>query len=124
MNDVQVGSSVVFRMSRAGQLIVKQGLSEYFLYTIEGTETIPNGWSKRLPSFEAGEVPVVNLYKYEEERYGNAVIRMLSFKNDKEHKLGETPIPGGVLKVYRTADKEQHLSYEGQSQFQYIPHSL
>ena len=28
--------------------IKKEGLSEYFLYTIEGTETIPNGWSKRL----------------------------------------------------------------------------
>jgi hypothetical protein len=25
--------------------IVKEGLSEYFLYTIEGTETIPIGWS-------------------------------------------------------------------------------
>ena len=28
--------------------IIKEGLSEYFIYTIEGTETIPNGWSKRL----------------------------------------------------------------------------
>ena len=28
--------------------IVKEGLSEYFIFTIEGTETIPNGWSKRL----------------------------------------------------------------------------
>jgi hypothetical protein len=27
--------------------IRKEGLSEYFLYTIEGTETIPTGWSKR-----------------------------------------------------------------------------
>ncbi|NLX26150.1 MAG: hypothetical protein GXY61_09370, partial [Lentisphaerae bacterium] len=32
--------------------IEKEGLSEYFLYTIEGTETIPNTWSKRLPSFD------------------------------------------------------------------------
>ena len=101
--------------------IVKEGLSEYFLYTIEGTETIPNGWSKRLPSFTANDVPVINLYKYEEERYGNAVVRLLSFKNNKECKLGETPIPGGMLKVYRAVDKEQHLSYEGQSEFKYIP---
>ena len=28
--------------------IIKEGLSEYFIYTIEGTETIPNGWSKRM----------------------------------------------------------------------------
>jgi len=99
----------------------KEGLSEYFLYTIEGTETIPTGWSKRLLSFDVDEVAVVNLYKYEEERYGNAVVRFLSFKNDKEHKLGETPIPGGLLKVYRGVDDTGHLSYTGQSEFKYIP---
>ena len=103
------------------KVIKKEGLSEYFLYTIEGTETIRHGWSKRLPSFEAGEVPVVNLYKYEEERWGRRPVRFLSFKNDEEHKLGDTPIPGGLLKVYRTADRQAHLSYEGQSSFKYIP---
>jgi hypothetical protein len=101
--------------------VVKEGLSEYFLYTIEGTETIENGWSKRLPSFEAGEVPIINLYKYEVERYGPAVVRFLSFKNDAEHKLGETPIPGGLLKIYRNLDDKQHLAYTGQSEFKYIP---
>jgi hypothetical protein len=106
---------------RAPKEIKKEGLSEYFLYTIEGTETIPNGWSKRLPSFDAHGVPVVNLYKYEEERYGTRVIRFLSFKNDKDHELGETPIPGGTIKVYRVVDPEYHLSYEGNSTFKYIP---
>jgi len=101
--------------------ITKEGLSEYFLYTIEGTETIPNGWSKRLQSFNVEAVPVVNLYKYEEERYGPGVVRFLSFKNDKEHKLGETPIPGGMLKVYRGVGAAGHLSYTGQSEFKYIP---
>jgi hypothetical protein len=101
--------------------VKKEGLSEYFLYTIEGTETIPNGWSKRLLSFNVDKVPVVNLYKYEEERYGPSVVRFLSFKNDKEHKLGETPIPGGMLKVYRDVGDQGHLSYTGQSSFKYIP---
>ena len=96
-------------------------MSEYFLYTIEGTETIPTGWSKRLLSFDVDEVPVVNLYKFEQERYGNSVVRFLSFKNDEEHKLGETPIPGGMLKVYRSADDKGHLSYTGQSSFKYVP---
>jgi len=105
----------------APKAIAKEGLSEYFLYTIEGAETIPNGWSKRLVSFEADAVPVVNLYKFEEERYGPSVVRFLSFKNDKEHSLGDTPIPGGMLEVYRKVDKQQHLSYEGQSEFKYIP---
>ncbi|MBN2315878.1 MAG: DUF4139 domain-containing protein [Sedimentisphaerales bacterium] len=100
--------------------IVKEGLSEYFLYTIKGTETIFTGFSKRLPSFDVDDVPVVNLYKYEEERYGPDVVRFLSFKNDEEHELGTTPIPGGMLKVYRDAG-EGHLSYTGQSSFKYIP---
>jgi len=101
--------------------IKKEGLSEYFLYTIKGTETIPTGWSKRLLSFDVDEVPVVNLYKCEERRYGTSVVRFLSFKNDKEHELGETPIPGGMLKVYRGVGDEGYLSYTGQSSFKYIP---
>jgi len=101
--------------------VKKEGLSEYFLYTIEGTETIPNGWSKRLLSFDVDQVPVVNLYKFEAERYGPSVVRFLSFKNDQEHKLGETPIPGGMLKVYRGVGDNGHLSYTGQSSFKYIP---
>ena len=101
--------------------IRKEGLSEYFLYTIEGTEDIPQGWSKRLPSFEAAEVPVINLYKYEEEKYGRRVRRFLSFKNDQAHHLGRTPIPGGRFRVYRQVDEEGRLAYQGDSQFKYIP---
>ncbi|UCG56144.1 MAG: DUF4139 domain-containing protein [Phycisphaerales bacterium] len=101
--------------------IKKEGLSEYFLYTIEGTETIPTGSAKRLLSFEVDDVPVVNLYKYEEQRYGPNVVRFLSFKNDAKHNLGDTPIPGGRLKVYRSAGGQGHLSYAGQSSFKYIP---
>jgi hypothetical protein len=63
----------------------------------------------------------VNLYKFEDDRYGQQVVRFLSFKNDTDHKLGTTPIPGGMLKVYRGVDKQGHLSYEGQSEFKYIP---
>ncbi len=99
--------------------IKKEGLSEYFLYTIEGTETIPTGWSKRMISFDIADVPVINLYKFEEERYGRSVVRFLSFKNDDEHKLGQTPIPGGMLKVYGNVDEVGHLSYAGQSQESY-----
>jgi len=101
--------------------IKKEGLSEYFLYTIKGKETIPTGWSKRLLSFDTDKVPVVNLYKYDERKYGRSVTRFLSFKNDTEHDLGETPIPGGMLKVYRDVGDKGHLSYTGQSSFKYIP---
>ena len=33
--------------------IIKEGLSEYFIYTIEGTETIADGWSKRMRAVRA-----------------------------------------------------------------------
>jgi len=116
-----VMEKAVMAMPSRPKEVKKEGLSEYFLYTIEGTETIPNGWSKRLLSFDVDQVPVINLYKYEEERYGPSVVRFLSFKNDEEHKLGETPIPGGMLKVYRDVGDQGHLSYTGQSSFKYIP---
>jgi hypothetical protein len=105
----------------APKQIIKEGLSEYFLYTIEGTETIPTGWAKRLPSFEVDGIPVDNLYKYEEERYGTAVIRFISTRNDAAHKLGQTPLPDGLVKVYRSVDAASHLSYEGACDTRYIP---
>ncbi len=101
--------------------IVKEGLSEYFLYSIEGSESIPNGWSKRLPSFSAESIIVSNLYKYDEERWGQQTVRFLSFKNDKNHNLGETPIPQGRISIFRQVDAAHRLGYVGGSSFDYIP---
>jgi hypothetical protein len=108
-------------LAKDAKKIIKEGLSEYFLYTIEGTETIENRWSKRLPSFHAESVKVVNLFKYDEQRWGRSVRRFLRFKNDKAHNLGETPLPDGVFKIFRTADGGGHLSFEGTSRTKYIP---
>jgi len=101
--------------------IRKEGLSEYFLYTIEGTETIPNQWGKRLLSSETKEIPVSSLYKYDEQRWGAQAVRYLSFANDAEHKLGETPMPDGMVRIYGRADAEGHLSYVGGTGVKYIP---
>jgi hypothetical protein len=101
--------------------IQKEGLSEYFLYTIEGTETIPNEWGKRLLSFEAEDVAVENLYKYDEERWGDQTTRFVKFANDKKHNLGQTPIPDGEVKIFGQADEQGHLSYVGGTSVKYIP---
>jgi hypothetical protein len=101
--------------------IRKEGLSEYFLYTIEGTEDIANGWGKRLISFTAAEVPVINLYRYEEERYGSSTVRYLSFANDPGHNMGTEPIPGGLVKVFRDTGDDGYLSYVGARDTKYIP---
>ncbi|MBN1975415.1 MAG: DUF4139 domain-containing protein [Sedimentisphaerales bacterium] len=101
--------------------IIKEGLSEYFLYTIEGTETIENQWSKRLLSFEANDIEVESLYKYDEGRYGSQTIRFVKFANDEKHNLGDTPIPDGDVKIYGIADKDGYLSYVGGTSVKYIP---
>jgi hypothetical protein len=101
--------------------IVKEGLSEYFLYTIEGTETIPNEWGKRLLSFEADDVPVESQYKYDEERWGGEAIRFVKFTNDEDHNLGQTPIPNGMVRIYGQADEQGFLSYVGGTDVKYIP---
>ncbi len=101
--------------------IRKEGLSEYFLYTIEGTETIPHQWGKRLLSFEAEDIKVDSLYKYDEERWGGQTIRFVKFANDKDHNLGDTPIPDGDVRIYSQADDLGHLSYVGGTSVKYIP---
>ena len=101
--------------------IKKEGLSEYFLYTIEGTETIPNEWGKRLLSFEAEDIAVESLYKYDEERWGNQAIRFVKFANDVEHNLGETPIPDGNIRIYGITSENGYLSYVGRTDIKYIP---
>ena len=101
--------------------IKKEGLSEYFLYTIEGTETIPDKWGKRLPSFEAEDVPVDSLYKYDENRWASRTMRFVAFANDAEHELGETPIPDGTMRIFSQADGDGHLSHVGAAGVKYIP---
>jgi len=101
--------------------IAKEALAEYQLYTIEGTETISNGWAKRLQSFAAEGVKVENLYKFEEERYGPTPVHFLFFKNDEEHNLGQTPLPEGTINVFRTVNKAGNLSYVGADGTKYIP---
>ena len=45
MSSPQMGFGGGMAALKKPKEIVKEGLSEYFIYTIEGTETIPNGWS-------------------------------------------------------------------------------
>jgi hypothetical protein len=101
--------------------IIKEGISEYFLYTVEGRETIPNGWSKRMPSFKEAQVPLVSYYKYEKERWGDQVIRYYRFKNDKDSKLGNEPLPDGAVKVFRVVSDDQLYELVGRTATKYIP---
>ena len=100
--------------------ILKEGLSEYFIYTIEGTETINNGWSKRMRSFEGTSVPFKIQYRYRPAEYGDQLVRMYLLANDKDSKLGTTPLPNGVVRVFRDNGRDG-LSYLTQQAVKYIP---
>jgi hypothetical protein len=101
--------------------IVKEGLSEYFLYTVEGRDTIPNGWSKRLPSFKAPQVPIASYYKFEREFFGEEVRRFYRFTNSTPSKLGNEPLPDGSVYALKFAPKDDLYSFVGKSSVKYIP---
>lgn len=99
--------------------IIKEGLSEYFIYTIEGTETIPNGWSKRLRSFQGTSVPFQIQYRYRRAEYGEQLVRMYLLTNDKASKLGSTPLPDGMVRVFRDNGRDG-LSFLSQQAIKYV----
>jgi len=100
--------------------IIKEGLSEYFIYTIEGTETIPNGWSKRMRSFEGQTVPFKVQYRYRVPEYGDQLVRMYLLTNDKESKLGTTPLPDGMVRMFRQNGRDG-LSFLVAQPVKYVP---
>ena len=100
--------------------IIKEGLSEYFIYTIEGTETIKNGWSKRMRSLEGQKILFQIEYRYRPQEYGEYMVRMYLLKNDVASKLGTTPLPDGIVRVFRDNGRDG-LSYLTQQAIKYIP---
>jgi hypothetical protein len=114
------GNAAPAAEAAAPKEIIKEGLSEYFIYTIEGTETVNNGWSKRMRSFEGETVPFKIEYRYRPQEYGEQLVRMYLLKNDKESKLGTTPLPDGIVRVFRDNGRDG-LSYLTQQAVKYIP---
>ena len=100
--------------------IVKEGLSEYFIYTIEGTETIPNGWSKRMRSLASQQTPFKIQYRYRPAEYGEQLVRMYLLTNNVESQLGTSPLPDGIVRVFRDNGRGG-LSYLAQQATKYVP---
>ncbi len=100
--------------------VVKEGLSEYFIFTVEGAQTVKNGWSQRMVSFRAREVPFEILYRYRAHQYGARPVRFFILANDEEHKLGESPLPDGIIRVFRDNGRNG-LNYFTAQKTKYIP---
>ncbi|MDP6445705.1 MAG: hypothetical protein QGG36_18380 [Pirellulaceae bacterium] len=100
--------------------VVKEGVSEYFMFSVEGQETIGNGWSKRMPAVNADGVEFDIVYRQRAYQYGPRPQRFFIWRNDLEHKLGDSPLPNGVVRIFRDNGNEG-LSYMGQQTLQYVP---
>ncbi|MGA1844545.1 MAG: hypothetical protein ACMUIS_08290 [bacterium] len=100
--------------------IVKEGLSEYFMFSIEGRETVPDGWSKRMLAVKADQVPFDILYRMRAHQYGPRPQRFFIWTNDERHKLGESPLPDGLVRIFRENGQEG-LSYLGEQTIRYVP---
>jgi len=105
---------------KAPPKVVKEGLSEYFIFTVEGTQTIKNGWSRRMVSFRAAEVPFEILYRYRRHQYGPKPVRFFILVNDEEHEMGSSPLPDGVIRVFRRREGGG-LNYYTTQSTKYIP---
>jgi hypothetical protein len=105
----------------APKAIVKEGLSEYFIFTVPGTETVPNGWAKRLRLFKGGAVPTKVVYRYRPEEYGDRLVRLYLVRNDEASGLGESPLPDGAVRLFRRVDDGGGLAVTAFVTTKYVP---
>jgi len=129
-----------------GKEVKKEGLSEYFLFTIEGREDISDKEPKRLVSMKVGEVPLECFYKLSDRDPGSAgplagegpgvrefFTKYYRFKNlklldeaGKEKKLppmenlGLSPLPDGMVRLF-SEYKTKDLAYVGGTSTKYVP---
>ncbi|MBN8221949.1 MAG: DUF4139 domain-containing protein [Spirochaetes bacterium] len=105
--------------------IVKEGISEYFLFTVEGKERLPNGWQKRLRAFSVEDVAVKVIYRASDRNTSGRVHKVFEFRNarkkdqDPKKSLGVSPLPDGVVQVF-SEDEKKNLSYQGGVAMKYV----
>ena len=59
-------------------------------------------------------------YRYRVPEYGDQLVRLYLLTNDKESTLGETPLPDGVVRVFRDNGRDG-LSFLAAQPIKYIP---
>ena len=113
--------------------VVKQGLSEYFLFTIAGREDIKNAEPKRLVAMEVAQVPLECIYKLTDRENGDFFTKFYRFENVKllddagqeqeltdMENLGVSPLPDGMVRLFsQYANKD--LAYVGGTSTKYVP---
>ncbi len=113
--------------------VKKEGLSEYFLFTIDGREDIEDKEPKRLVALKVAEVPLESIYKLADRTGDQGFTKFYRFKNikllddkGKEKKLlgmenlGLSPLPNGMVKLF-SEYKNKDLAYVGGTETKYVP---
>ncbi len=113
--------------------VVKEGLSEYFLFTIEGREDIKDKEPKRLVAMKVAEVPLESIYKLSDRAGETQFTKYYRFKNvklldakGKEKKLsamenlGLSPLPNGMVRLFSEYTNKD-LAYVGGTETKYVP---
>ena len=113
--------------------VIKQGLSEYFLFAIEGREDIKNKEPKRLVSMKVDSVPLECIYKLTDRDGGKQFTKFYRFKNVKlldddgnerdlsaMENLGESPLPDGMVRLF-SEYRNKDLAYVGGTATKYVP---
>jgi len=113
--------------------VKKQGLSEYFLFTIDGREDIKDKEPKRLVSMKVADVPLECIYKLTDRDGGKQFTKYHRFKNVKlldddgnekdvpaMENLGLSPLPDGTVRLF-SEYKNKDLAYVGGTTTKYVP---
>ncbi len=130
MDELQAADDLTVK--RAKQ-VIKQGLSEYFLFSIEGREDIKDKEPKRLVALKVAEVPLECVYKLSDRDSGQGFTKFYRFKNvklldeqGKEKKLpgmenlGLSPLPNGTVRLF-SEYRNKDLAYVGGTETKYVP---
>ncbi|MHC4407286.1 MAG: hypothetical protein ACYTG0_47355 [Planctomycetota bacterium] len=71
-------------------------------------------------SFQGLTVPFKIQYRYREQEYGPRLVRMYLLRNDTESGLGTTPLPDGVVRLFRQNGRDG-LSFLVAQAIKYVP---
>jgi hypothetical protein len=90
------------------------------MFSVEGEETVANGWSKRMRAVKADDVDFDIEYRMRAHQYGPRPVRFFLWLNDDEHGLGDSPLPDGRVRLFRENGRDG-LSFLGEQRIRYVP---
>ena len=86
----------------------------------KGPRRSPTAGRNGCAQLEAASVPFKIQYRYRPQEYGEQFVRMYLLTNNEESKLGTSPLPDGVVRVFRENGRDG-LSYLTEQSVKYIP---